>query len=430
MVSLLNDKQHKKLNLSWRNNMRLNSVFNAFIVMVLLFCATSVIAKGQEKQYLLTEKTYKQLSAAQKLMEAEKYSLAESKLKDLLKKVKAASYEMAVVRQTLGYLYSSRTDYAKASKQFQLALNANVLPEKVSHALRYNLAQLLLADERYKEGIKLLSAWIKAEPSPPASAYVLLSSAFYRIKNYKETITFIRLAIKKDKSAKEAWYQVLLSAHLELKQYQSAIKVLESLITHHPYKKTYWTQLSSLYLNQKKDFTALAVKVLAERLELEDKKVLINMAAMYRYLQIPYKSGKMLEKGMSEGIIPANYKHLNSLADSWIAAKEADKAADVLQRLAKIDSSGESALKQGRVLFGLEKWQQTIKPLTTSLQKLKGPNRGSALLLLGMTYVHLGELNKAKNYFSKATSFEKERHHAGQWWRHVERQLEAKNNES
>jgi len=396
------------------------------LLLILSSLLMTHVAAKEDSQYLLTEKTYKALSAAQELMEADKFSEAESKLNDLLNKVDTGSYEMAMVQQTLGYLYSSQENYAKASKLFQQALNSNALPEKASHNLKYNLAQLLLADDKYKEGIALLEQWLESEVSPPNSAHVLLASAYYRVKNYKKTIEHIRTAINNDKSAKESWYQVLLSAHLELKQYKSAIKVLESLIPRYPYQKTYWSQLSALYLQQNKEFTALAVKMLAQRLELGDAKVLINMADMYRYLHIPYKSAQLLTNGIENGVIEADLDNMSRLADSWLAAKENEQAAEILAKVAKLDDSGKSDLQYGRVLFGMEQWKQASEPLTKSLEKLEGKKRGSALLLLGMTQFHLGNLPEAKDQFSQAIAFENERNQAGQWLRHVNAKLEKK----
>lgn len=393
-------------------------------VLIMLLLGTTVTMAKDDGQYLLTEKTYKVLSSAQDLMAAEKNTEAETKLKALLKQTADGSYERAVVQQTLGYLYSSQEEYKNARKLFKQALESNALPEKVSHDLQYNLAQLFLADEEYKEGIALLEKWLQAEASPPTSAHVLLASAYYRVKNYKKSIENIRIAIKNDKSAKEAWYQILLSAHLELKQYKSAISVLEILITRYPYQKIYWTQLSALYLQQNKEFTALAVKMLAQRLELGDAKVLINLADMYRYLRIPYKSAQLLTKGIKDGEIESDFDNLNHLADSWLAAKEGQKAADVLQQVAKLDDSGVSDLKYGRVLFGLEQWQQAADALSTSVQKLDSEQQGTASLLLGMAQYHLGELPQAKTSFSKAVAFENERNQAGQWLRHIDRQLE------
>jgi tetratricopeptide (TPR) repeat protein len=393
-----------------------------FLIM-LLFVSTTLMAG--DSQYLLTERTYNALKAAQELMAAEKNTEAETKLKSLLNQTADGSYERAVVQQTLGYLYSTQEEYKNARKLFKQALDSNALPEKVSHNLQYNLAQLFLADEEYNEGIALLEKWLKAETSPPNSAYVLLASAYYRVKNYKKTVEHIQIAIKNDKSAKEAWYQVLLSAYLELKQYKSAISVLETLITRYPYQKIYWTQLSALYLQQNKEFTALAVKMLAQRLELSDAKVLMNLADMYRYLHIPYKSAQLLTNGINDGEIESDFDNLNHLADSWLAAKEGQKAADVLQQVAKLDNSGVSDLKYGRVLFGLEQWQQAADALSKSVQKLDGERQGTASLLLGMAQYHLGDLTQAKTTFSKAVAFENERTQAGQWLRHVEKQLEG-----
>jgi len=402
------------------------SVSKLLLIAMSVFFMTHAVA-GDDSQYLLTEKTYKVLSAAHELMEAEQLSEAEVNLKDLLNKVKSGSYEKAVVLQTLGYLYSSQENYLQASRLFQQALDTNALPDKVSHNLKYNLGQLLLADEQYKEGIALLEQWLKDEVSPPNSARVLLASAYYRIKNYKETISHIRLAINNENSPKESWYQVLLSAHLELKQYKSAIKVLESLIPRYPYQKTYWSQLSTLYLQQNKEFTGLAVKMLAQRLELGDEKILINMANMYRYLHIPYKSAQLLVDGIDNGVIEADFENMSRLAESWLAAKENEKAAAILENVAKLDQSGESDLKYGRVLFGMEKWTQAVEPLSISLSKLKGKQLGTASLLLGMTQFHLGNLALAKTQFINAVSYENERSQAGQWIRHIDRQLDKKN---
>ena len=252
----------------------------------------------------------------------------------------------------------------------------------------------------------------------------MLASASYRIKDYKKTIKNVQIAIKHDKQAKEAWYQLLLSAHLELKQYKSAISVLETLITLYPYQKIYWSQLTALYLQQNKEFTALAVRMLAQRLELGDAQTLISLADMYRYLHIPYKSAQLLTDGINKGIIDANVDNLTRLADSWLAARDQQQAANVLKQLAELDNSGEVDLRYGRVLFGMEQWKNSIEPLTKSTQKLQDDQKGAALLLLGMAQFHLNDLELSKATFSQAVAFENERNQAGQWLRHVEKQIE------
>lgn len=397
-----------------------DKILQISLCLLLLLSAEQVLAK-QDKQYLLTEKTYKILAVSQQLMVEEKYSEAEKKLSVLFKQTKSGSYDQAVVLQTMGYLYSSQEQYDKAIKPFEQALNSGALPEKVADDLRYNLAQLLLAVEKYQQGIELLETWLISEPSPPSSARVLIASAYYQLKNYKQVIKHISIAIEGDKSAKEAWYQLLLFAHLELKQYKSAISVLETLITRYPHQEMYWTQLAALYMQQDKEFRAVATRGLAHKLDLTDSKILISLADMYRYLHIPYKSAQLLNKAIDHGTIEANFDNLEKLADSWIAAKEAEKAAAVLERVALLDNSGESDLKRGRVLMGLEQWKNAVIPLTISLDKLKDEQLGTASLLLGMAQFHLGDFEQADIYFSRAITFKQERNQAEQWLRYLER---------
>ncbi len=375
--------------------------------------------------YLLQQSTHKALSSAQSLIEQQQYANAESQLKSLLQTTQTLAYDQAIVQQTLGYLYSKRKQYGKASAAFSKALSSKALPNKVAHDLRYNLAQLLLADKQYDRGTKLLAAWIKADGAPPNSARVLLASAYYQSGNYGQAAKHISAAIQRDKSPSEDWYKMLVSSQLNAKQYKSAIPTLEKLITRYPHKKAYWQQLTSLYSQQDKQSSALAVQLLAGRLDLDIGMTVSNLADMYRAIGIPYKSGTTLEKAMNRGVLKTNYKNLQRLAESWIAAKEAKKAVAILQKLSPLDSSGYSELKQGRVLIGIAAWGDAISPLSKSLRKLTGKAVGEANLLLGLANFHQGNMGQARKFFLKAGSYEQVRSQASQWIQHIEQQEAA-----
>ncbi len=133
------------------------------IISAVLLSAILMSPVLAEDEYLLSESTYKALEAAQQQMADERYQQAEVALLKLVDETKAGSYERAVVLQTLGYLYSETGDYTRATDQFRSALELNALPEDVTHNLRYNLAQLLIADGEYQQGIDLLNRWIGNE---------------------------------------------------------------------------------------------------------------------------------------------------------------------------------------------------------------------------------------------------------------------------
>ena len=378
-----------------------------------LLCLLMVLPAKAEEEFLLSESTYKALEKAQQQMADEQYAPAESALLKLVDETDSGSYDRAVVLQTLGYLYSETGDYARATERFRAALALNALPEDVTHNLRYNLAQLLIADGQYQQGIELLERWLSNEPNPENSVYALLATANYQIKQFSKTVENIRTAISRSDAPKEDWYRMQLAAHLEMQQYDAAITVLETLLTRHPDDKTYCSQ-------QDKQLTALAVTMLVKRLDLGDDDTVLQLSNMYRYLNIPYKSGQLLQQSIDNKVIPANFDNLEKLADSWLAAREADRAAEVLEQIRSQDGSGETDLKLARLYVSEEQWQAAEAPLTAAIEKLKGERRGDALLMAGMVQFHLDNFDRAESLLKQAGEFEKQRNQAAQWLRHVQ----------
>jgi tetratricopeptide (TPR) repeat protein len=319
------------------------------------------------------------------------------------------------VFQNLAYLYASSDQFSTAIKYFELALNSKALPSDVEHNLLFNLGQLQLAEKKYKQGIANVEKWLKNEPNPNNDSYVLLASAYYQIKQYKQVVNYISKAIKKAKKADESWYQMLLSAHLELKQFNAAIKVLETLITRSPQNTQYWQQLSYLYFQQNKETRAVAVSALVEKLALGDRQTVLNLVDMYRYLHIPYKAASLLMESIDNGVVDKNFKNLESLADSWLAAREVENAIDVLTDMTALDESGETDLKLGRVFVGIEQWQQAIAPLTNSLEKLAPTEQGLPHLLLGTAYFYLNKPEQAEKMFKQTLQYKDYRLQAHQW---------------
>ncbi|AFJ02535.1 TPR domain protein, putative component of TonB system [Methylophaga frappieri] len=387
---------------------------------VFVICTVWPFVVMAEQAYLLTEKTYKALEAAQQQMADEQYSQAEVALIKLVSETTDGSYERAVVLQTLGYLYTETGDYARATERFRAALALNALPEEVNHNLRYNLAQLLIADGQFQQGINLLEQWLQKEDGPENRVYVLLATAHYQLKQFTKTVENIRIAISRDNAPKEEWFRLQLAAHLEMQQYDSAINVLETLLIMKPKDKTYWQQLSSLYARQEKQLTALAVTALVKRLDLGDADTVMQLSNMYRYLRIPFKSGELLQQSLDNKVISGNFENLEKLADSWLSAREGDRAAVVLEKMRGADNSGETDLKLARVYVSEERWQSAQEPIVAAIDKLSSEKQGDAYLLAGMIAYHLEDIETAEQRLQQALRFDKQRSQAAQWLRHLQ----------
>ena len=292
----------------------------------------------------------------------------------------------------------------------------------ILNGLRYNVGQLLIAEGRYQQGVNVLSAWLKAEPSPPNSARILLASAYYQIEQYKPVVSQVNTAIRNEKKRiPEDWYRLLLAAHIELKQYKSASAVAEKLIVLRPDEDLYWSQLASLYAQQNKQTSALAVQVLAQHLKQDDPKVIVRIADLYRYLAIPYKSATLLQSAIDNGTLKSTKRNLTRLADSWLAARERPKAAVILKRLAKLDDSGKTDLKYARVLFDMEQWSEASLAFRQSLKELEGKQRGLAALFAGLSEFYLGRYQQAEPLLEQASRYNQVKAQADYWLDYIAR---------
>lgn len=387
--------------------------------LLLLCLATSTPLQAADDEYLLTEATYKALQSAQEQMDAQNFSGAESALRELLNKTDDDSYDEAMVLQTLGYLYTEIENYPQAVTIFRQALATDALPEDMAHNMRYNLAQLLISDEQYNEGITVLQRWLEADDSPPENAYLLLATAQYQVKQFTNTVRTIRTLISRASAPKESWYRLMLSAHLEMNQSQQAIEVLQTLIVMNPREKAYWQQISALYQQQEEIFYSLSVQMLADRLDLGDGQTVIRLADTYRYLSIPYKSAQLLSEAMDDGRIQASFENLDKLANSWLGAREYAEAAAVLQRMASMDDSGETDLRLAQVHISKEDWQPALDALLPAIDKLSGSEQGRAYLLAGMAYANMEAYDESRAMLEQAAGFEEQRQRASQWLNYV-----------
>ncbi|ABA57130.1 TPR repeat protein [Nitrosococcus oceani ATCC 19707] len=387
---------------------------------VLLLGGGLLVNAQAAEQYLLTPSTYESLSAVHKLMDKQQYTSALKQLTALQDEVNGKAYEQAVVLQTLGYVYSSLEKYPKAIQAFKASLALDALPARVTHDLRYGLAQLYMATEQYGKALQLLEAWFKAAESPPAEAHVLAASAYYHLKRYAEVIPHIEVAIELAQAPQEEWYQLHLAARLELKQYSQAAQILETLIGHFPNKEQYWKQLGAVYMEMNKEHRALAVEALVAHMEPLDSKSLIHLANLYRYLHIPYKAAQVLQQGLRDETIQTSSKHWEFLADAWLAAREWERAAAAFKEAGRLRQDGKMALRRGQVLIELQDWKQAEKAFAQSLRKGGLDDPGQARFFLSQARYeqgHFAEAIQALKLIQASSAYSKQ---AAQWLKHLQ----------
>ena len=297
--------------------------------------------KDAGKSFTVSEQMHKKLTAAYEALGADEYSQADVILKALEKKAQRLNpFERALVYQMLGQSEAGKERYEAALVYFEKCLVGEALPHGSMVSIRFMIAQLYMATEQFEEAIRALEKWLKEVEKPNANAYYLLAAAYYQLDQIDKAIGPAETAIKIAKKPKPPWLQLLVGLYYETKQYPKAVKPLEVLIMIDP-KKAYWTQLSSLYAHLEQEDKSLAVMQLAYAQDyLTQSNDLRALAQLYLYHSLPYWAGLVLEKASEDEFIEEDAAYWEMLANSWLLAREMDRAFGPLQTGATISEKG------------------------------------------------------------------------------------------
>ena len=373
-----------------------NLLLISIIIFSMALLTTPFSSAEEDKKYLLAEKNWKQLSEINKLIETGNVNDAINKLQKLAIDVQDKHYDAAVVQQTLGYAYSTNNNYPEAIKAFRLALSSGALPHNVSHDLEFNLAQLLIFTEQYKEGLAYFDRWIKAEASPSLDAYILATTAYYESGKFLSAIPYAKNVIQLKTSYDETWHQLLLSCYLKTNQYENAAKLLEKMLRMHPDNKTYWQQLLATWQHANNDKKTLATMELMHNKALFSHDEIKQLINMYLYLEMPSKAANLLQTQLENNQLPKDAANWELLGNSWLQAQERKKSAEALSKAAKLSGDGNLYYRAGQIHFELEDYSQAISQLQSAVSKGKLTHHSYAQLLLGIAFFHQKDYSRSQ----------------------------------
>ncbi len=397
---------------------------------VLLFATQQAAAQDQcgverkiQVKGFTNEVVYKRLSRIYEDIGEEKYAEAYPQLQQLLERTRSP-YEKAVIRQALAQVAWTLERYNEALRHFEIAVELNSLPNRTHFSLMYQIAQLYTMQERYNEALKALDLWLcKVDTKEiTSSVYVLKASIYSHQKNWRDGIVAIDKAIELDANPKESWFQMKLGAHFELEQYPKAALTLERMIELWPAKRTYWMQLSQIYLKLKRNKRALAVVALAYKNKLLDREADIkHLANLYQFLDIPYKAALVMQTGLENGMVKDTRKNWEMTGDAWMTSEEIDEALAAYENAGKDAKDGKIDLRRGYLLTDMEKWDDGSQALALAIRKggMKDNAVGQAYLLKGMCEFGMGNTRQARDDFGNATRFTSTRSAAQQWIKHM-----------
>jgi len=379
----------------------------------------------------LRNNVYEKLAAAQEAAEAKDLNQAASILDGMIAsggKNALNSYELANVYNLYAFIHYSREDYAKALKAYEEVVRQPDIPIAMEVNTKYTIAQLYFVQEQWQKGINALLEWFAVTDSPNANAYVLLAQGYYQTKDYDKALQNVEKAIgmykAEDKLPKEQWYNLARFLYFEKDDVKNTVAMLEELLTYYP-KKEYWVQLSHMYGEQKKEALQLAAMDTAYVQNMLDKGTeQVTMAYLYLNGEVPYRAGKVMEKGLKDGTIQGTSKNYEIAASAWRQAQELDKAIPAMEEAAAKSDDGELYARLGNIYLDSDRNKEAIVAINKGLSRGGVKRPDTARLVLGMAYFNTKQYDKAREAFQAAGRDERSAKYADQWIKYLDSELD------
>jgi tetratricopeptide (TPR) repeat protein len=384
----------------------------------------------------MTKQVATKLIAAQEMLQAGQIDSAKRELDAVIKRRGLRPLELANIYNLYAYVANEQDDPKKAIAYFTKAIQEDALPLAQQYGLEYNVAQLYMMQGDFERALKILRAWFKkvrtkdSPVTPNGGNYYMLSLCYMNQSppDVKRARKPAEIAIEISENPQENWLRMLGQIYYVQKEWDLLAETLERLIETYN-KPDYYTQLSGAYAEAGEELKSLAVLQLAYQQGLLQKKSqLKHLAQMYLYHEIPYRAAVVLEKGFEEGLLDEELETLRLLADSWIAAREADKSFEPLSKAAALAENGDLYMRLGQAFVQKQRWAEADEALGSALSHKELKDRGGVHLLRGVARMNRESWSSAKASFEAAAKFDDNRQSAEQYIKYLEarkQQVEA-----
>lgn len=368
----------------------------------------------------MTEKVHKRVTRALEHIASDNIQEGIAGLKRVLEN-SDDNYIKSVVSMNLASTYAQQGDYKSALPYFQdsLRFGEGNLDHDRLQGVRQNVASLMYSIGQKNEALKLMNTWMKKSIKDDPKAYILLSVIHAESGNYRESLCPAYWAVKTQKKPKSMYYNLLLVSHFELKDLVGSAKVLREMVEFFPEEKSYWRQLSTLYLQMDRVKESLGIMEMFYLYGgFENETDYKTLSALFAYEEIPYRSAEILEEGVSKGLVKPEVKNWKAIAANYRVSKEVDKAIDAYGRTAELADDGEDYLTQADLYGEKEKWRDVVKSLDKALKK-GVKDTGRVYFTKGNAQASLGQCKSALASLESATKYKKWRKRANAWISYV-----------
>ncbi|PHR59160.1 MAG: hypothetical protein COA43_09935 [Robiginitomaculum sp.] len=186
---------------------------------------------------------------AQNQMAEDNYEKAIPILETTLSSKELNNYEQGVVYQLLGSSYYEINDYDKAIHAFEMAIQSGGLRKKEASTLRINIAQLLIASDRFEQGALMLEDRHRQGGALRPSHIEMLWQAWSQAEQYDKALPWAKKWFAAAKTKERKHYDLMNFLYHTLSMTDEQADILKQMINRWPEDKTLWEAWAAVLTN-------------------------------------------------------------------------------------------------------------------------------------------------------------------------------------
>ncbi|HEX3395330.1 MAG TPA: hypothetical protein VHS76_01435 [Steroidobacteraceae bacterium] len=362
--------------------------------------------KGQEISRVIA----KEITGAQKAMQANQWSEALKNLEAAETKSPLSTYDKKTIAEFKGICYVRLNNLKAAQTAYEQALatggyTADELPK--TYRLLFQLAATNKADAKAIEYGKQASD----AGSATDEDLLIMSQLYYQQKDCKNSGVWGDKAIAAFKKAgqppKEVLYQLKLQCASDANDTNGMKAGLYDLVRL-TNKTNYWNNLIRLERQDERDDhnTLMIYRVMYDTNSMNADTDYIEMAQLLGDAGLPGEAQAVLEKAISSGALKDEHKERTTrLLNALKTRADADKKGlPALDAEASKNPAGQLDAKLGEVYFGAGDYQNAATAINRGIGKGQIKQLDEAYVYLGRAQVALKNTAEAKKAFEKLKS--------------------------
>lgn len=381
--------------------------------------AVAVLVSPPLPAATLSEKVFRVLTDIYELREADKLTEALRRTDGLLNR-KLSDHERAQTLLLKSDLLLSLERYREAIAPMESALATGAIPEQRLDQIRYNLGQLYSQVGRYRDAIRVLESWVREAKGVPANAYFVLAACHLELNALRPARHWADKGRAESDKLSYTQYQFIASIYMQQSDWTALQKLLEEAIQTFPDKVEFWRQLAQVHMERDREAQALAVmRVAYANGLLQRGEDLVRLAQLMRLRNAPWLAANVMEDGMRRKLIEPTSRNWRLLGNSWMAAREYDRAYPPLEKVAELSQKPRDWLRLARLYAQNAGWSGCLKSADAGL-RTNPPDPGPFQILRGICAYEKGNFEKALNAFAKARKSKKSAAEARGWIQFIE----------